>query len=169
MFKQINNKKAFTLIELLVVISIIGLLSTLAVTSLSRAKAKARDAKRMSDLKTVSKALEFFYLDNGYYPTESYGDVTSCDNNEVIAFYDDVIIGDFALCPRTTFKKGSNLYMTSLPVTPTPNQGYYYYGPTTSFEPPCVFSYDIESYGSNYMFWCRGGNCQLSNGSTFCG
>ncbi len=53
-----RNKKGFTLIELLVVIAIIGLLSTLAVVSLNSARAKARDAKRVSDVKQLSTVIE---------------------------------------------------------------------------------------------------------------
>ena len=63
------NKKGFTLIELLVVIAIIGLLSTLAVVALGSARVKARDAKRLSDLKQVQTALELYYTDKGVYPT----------------------------------------------------------------------------------------------------
>jgi len=62
------NKKGFTLIELLVVIAIIGLLSTLAVVALGSARAKARDSKRLSDLKQVQTALELYYTDQGQYP-----------------------------------------------------------------------------------------------------
>lgn len=56
--KQMKKKKGFTLIELLVVIAIIGLLSTLAVVSLNGARAKARDASRLSALKQMSTAIE---------------------------------------------------------------------------------------------------------------
>lgn len=63
------NKKGFTLIELLVVIAIIGLLSTLAVVALGSAREKARDSKRLSDLKQVQTALELYYTDQGSYPT----------------------------------------------------------------------------------------------------
>ena len=65
------NKKGFTLIELLVVIAIIGLLSTLAVVALSSARLKARDSKRLSDLKQIQTALELYYTDNNAYPTEA--------------------------------------------------------------------------------------------------
>lgn len=63
------NKKGFTLIELLVVIAIIGLLSTLAVVALGSARQKARDSKRLSDLKQIQTALELYYTDNNAYPT----------------------------------------------------------------------------------------------------
>ncbi|MFA5175283.1 MAG: prepilin-type N-terminal cleavage/methylation domain-containing protein [Patescibacteria group bacterium] len=65
------NKKGFTLIELLVVIAILGLLSTLAVVALGSAREKARDSKRLSDLKQVQTALELYYTDKGAYPTET--------------------------------------------------------------------------------------------------
>lgn len=58
-----TNKKGFTLIELLVVIAIIGLLSTLAVVALSSARQRARDSKRLSDLKQLQTALELYYQD----------------------------------------------------------------------------------------------------------
>ena len=56
-----KKKKGFTLVELLVVIAIIGLLSTLAFVSLNAARGKARDAKRVSDVKQIQSALELFY------------------------------------------------------------------------------------------------------------
>lgn len=62
------KNKGFTLIELLVVIAIIGLLSTLAVVALNSARAKSRDAKRVSDVKQVQTALELYYNDNNAYP-----------------------------------------------------------------------------------------------------
>ncbi len=62
------NKKGFTLIELLVVIAIIALLSTLAVVALGSARQKARDAKRLSDIKQVQTALELYFTDKSGYP-----------------------------------------------------------------------------------------------------
>ena len=62
------NKKGFTLIELLVVIAIIGLLSTFAVVALSQTRAKARDARRLADLKQIQLALEQYYYDHSAYP-----------------------------------------------------------------------------------------------------
>lgn len=63
-----NNKSGFTLIELLVVIAIIGLLSTLSILALNTARARARDAKRISDVKQIQTALEMYYNDTSDYP-----------------------------------------------------------------------------------------------------
>ena len=65
---MMKKNKGFTLIELLVVIAIIGLLSTLAVVALGNARQKARDAKRLSDLKQLQTALELYYTDQTDYP-----------------------------------------------------------------------------------------------------
>ena len=65
-----TEKKGFTLIELLVVIAIIGLLSTLSIIALNSARARARDAKRISDVRQIQLALEMFYNENNRYPDE---------------------------------------------------------------------------------------------------
>ncbi|MCX6792865.1 MAG: prepilin-type N-terminal cleavage/methylation domain-containing protein [Candidatus Falkowbacteria bacterium] len=66
---NLKSEKGFTLIELLVVIAIIGVLSTMAIIALGNARAKARDARRVADIKQISTALELYYSDYGYYPT----------------------------------------------------------------------------------------------------
>lgn len=66
-------KKGFTLLELLVVIAIIGVLSSVVIVSLSNAKAKARDAKRIQDLSQIKTALDLYYNNNGYYPQTGCG------------------------------------------------------------------------------------------------
>ena len=64
-----NNKtKGFTLIELLVVIAIIAILSTVVMTSLSTARVKGRDARRLRDIDELQKSLNLYYDTCGGYP-----------------------------------------------------------------------------------------------------
>lgn len=67
MFKK-NLKRGFTLIELLVVIAIIGILSGIVVTSLGGQRARARDARRTSEIQNIALAMQIYIDKNGYYP-----------------------------------------------------------------------------------------------------
>lgn len=69
--RQAKSRKflrGFTLIELLVVIAIIGLLATIVTVSVNSARIKARDTKRIADLKQLSSALALYYDTTGHYP-----------------------------------------------------------------------------------------------------
>ena len=67
--EHMKKNKGFTLIELLVVIAIIGILSSVVLASLNTARLKARDTRRVSDIKSIQLALEFYYDSLGAYPT----------------------------------------------------------------------------------------------------
>ncbi len=73
-FTKKKGQKGFTLIELLVVIAIIGILATIVLVSLNTARQKARDVRRVSDLRQVALALEMYYDDNGGYPADTTAD-----------------------------------------------------------------------------------------------
>ena len=62
------SKKSFTLVELLVVVAIISILASALMVGLGGARKKARDARRISDLRTVQSSLEVYYAQNGIYP-----------------------------------------------------------------------------------------------------
>lgn len=76
MNKFLRNK-GFTLIELLVVVAIIGLLSSVVLASLNTARTKANDAARISGIRQLQSALEFYYDKYGSYPNSGW--VRSCD------------------------------------------------------------------------------------------
>lgn len=68
-----QNFQGFTLIELLVVIAIIGLLASIVLVSVQGPRVSARDTKRLGDLNQITKAIQFYWIENGYYPKESDG------------------------------------------------------------------------------------------------
>lgn len=74
------KRHAFTLVELLVVISIIGLLSTVAVVGMNSARVASRDVKRKADLRQISQAIEMFANANGYLPRNGAGWCTYISN-----------------------------------------------------------------------------------------
>lgn len=61
-------KKGFTLIEILIVVAIIAILASIVLVGLTGARAKARDAKRISDVTSVQNVLELYYTRCGFYP-----------------------------------------------------------------------------------------------------
>lgn len=61
-------RNGFTLIELLVVIAIVGILASVILASLNQSRVRARDAKRISELQEINKALDMYYSDHGRYP-----------------------------------------------------------------------------------------------------
>jgi len=63
-----SKEKGFTLIELLVVVAIIGLLASVVLASMSTARSKGRDARRLADMATIQRALELYWSDNRQYP-----------------------------------------------------------------------------------------------------
>lgn len=72
-FPNIKNRRGFTLIELLVVVAIIGILASVVLASLNTARAKGRDARRISDFEQIRTALNLYASDNGgSFPTGSY-------------------------------------------------------------------------------------------------
>lgn len=63
-----SKTRGFTLIELLVVISVISLMSTVIMTSLNTARAKARDAQRLQNIRQLKTAIQLYITDQGNPP-----------------------------------------------------------------------------------------------------
>jgi len=123
------QKKAFTLIELLVVIAIIGLLAAMAVVALSNARMKARDARRVADVRQMQTALEMYNLDNNSYPDAGYA-------------WSSVATYCLSSNGWTSATCGTTTYMAIAPTAPTPatdgsctatDNSYSYSGTATNY------------------------------------
>jgi prepilin-type N-terminal cleavage/methylation domain-containing protein len=105
-------KKGFTLIELLIIIAIIGILATVVIISLSEARARARDGRRLTDLDQIQKALEQYKDANGSYPIIGHG-------TDDIRWIDSVHNGAIEMKePWSWIEELSPTFMPIMPIDP---------------------------------------------------
>lgn len=95
-----RSHSGFTLVELLITITIIAILSAIALVSYTSFIKSSRDAKRQSDVKFIQSALEQYHADQKYYPAS-------------ITFGNPLVFG-------------SKTYMTKVPNDPLSSQNYSY-------------------------------------------
>jgi prepilin-type N-terminal cleavage/methylation domain-containing protein len=69
------SQRGFSLIELIIVIAIIVLLASIVIQSVYGAQFKAHDVRRVSEMQSIQKALELYYIAHGVYP---FPDVDGC-------------------------------------------------------------------------------------------
>lgn len=70
MITQRNHKHGFTLIELLITVSIIGILTSVAIPKMGNLVRKARESATLGNLGALRSALNIYYGDTGFYPSE---------------------------------------------------------------------------------------------------
>ncbi len=64
----LKKQGGFTLLELLIVIVIIGILALLIIPNITSAPKKARDTQRKTDLRSIQKGLEEYFVSSNVYP-----------------------------------------------------------------------------------------------------
>lgn len=63
-----RKQRGFTIVELLIVIVVIAIIAAISIVAYSGIQQRGRDAQRQSDIATITKALEMYYLDEGRFP-----------------------------------------------------------------------------------------------------
>jgi prepilin-type N-terminal cleavage/methylation domain-containing protein len=102
------KRRAFTIIELLVVITVMAVLSTIALFGFNKVQAAARDTARQQIMKGFQAALQRYYGENQAYP---YGTSSTCQYSNPVNIQDLVYGG-------SSFNLVSKGYLESIPLDP---------------------------------------------------
>mgnify|MGYP000868752149 CR=1 FL=1 len=120
-----SHRPGFTIFEGLIVLAVFGVFATLAVLSLNSARARMRDAQRLSNVSIVRTALSRYWLEKATYPASSEGvnlgePGTKTDALTADGFVDRADIGD------------KQVYI-QVPTGPNANEYYRYKGGPNGF------------------------------------
>lgn len=136
--KEIST--GFTLVELLVVIMIIGVLAMILVALVNSATVKGRDAKRLSDMQSISTAMEMKRIDNN---NKGYPDIA---NNQQI-----IPANSHVLAP----------YLDSVPRDTTPNHEYRWKDRNTPST--CYCAWVLKETNNHWILANSGGVKEVSS------
>lgn len=70
-----QSQSGLTLIELLIVIAIIGILTSVTLVSVRRSRDKAYEVRAKSELLSIAKSLQLYWIDHSEYPPDANRDV----------------------------------------------------------------------------------------------
>lgn len=144
--------RGFTLIELLVVIAIIGLLSSVVLVSMGSTREKAKDARRLADMRQIVSAQALFYNTNDrYYECGNAAGGGDCGT----ATWPSSISTYMPRVPRDPKNTSPNIYMW---VDNTP-------GTATSFCAYAVLEEKLTCNNTRYYTASRVGNSEICSAS----
>ncbi|MFA4880019.1 MAG: prepilin-type N-terminal cleavage/methylation domain-containing protein [Candidatus Doudnabacteria bacterium] len=160
--RQVKSRKfltGFTLIELLVVIAVIGLLATVVTVSVNSARKKARDVKKISDLKQIQTALQLFYDKNQRMPNNYNPCCGACEDTYYNQSMQEIVNDGF---------------LTSIPRSPG-NGSYCYYNYGAGNQIGAILVTTLENYSGTTGLagscrpWAPNANwCSQSNNNYHC-
>jgi type II secretion system protein G len=164
MTSSLRQRRGFTLVELLVVIAIIGLLSTLAVVSLTSVRQKGRDARRVSDIKAIQLSLDLYAVDQNGYPKQGDG------SNAAVAAAGNCLSATNGFAADC---KGRE-YLKKVPSNPSPGGIAYTYKGMGTCDTTCTdyqILFQLEADTGEYKAATAGKTpaCTATSGNVTCG
>jgi prepilin-type N-terminal cleavage/methylation domain-containing protein len=166
---MLRRVKGFTLIELLIVVAIIAILAAIAIPNFLEAQTRSKVARVKSDQRTLSTALEAYYIDNNAYPAQASAGADGIFN--VYSGYMDgttpppgfgqaAMTKDSCLAKMSSFriKADQNDQLQTL-TTPTAFLSAYLADPFADTKGAC-FAYSALAVngGSGWIIWSYGPN-----------
>lgn len=134
-----KDNHGFSLVELLVVIAAIGLLTSIAVVALGGARQKARNVKRLADVRQIMMSLEMYNTDTSGYPDP--GDAVVLGRGE----YQALCQGGF----KDECDADDTVFQGQIPTAPTPVDGDCTEGEND-------YTYEIDASGEYVITFCLG-------------
>ena len=140
---QSTSNRGFTLIELMVVIVILGILAGLIVPRIMGRPEEARRVMAKMQIKSLETALNFYNLDNGFYPDTEQG---------LQALIEQPDSGQIP----NNWKTGGYMDKGRLPKDPWKNDFIY-------LSPGVHGDFDISSYGADRVPGGEDKNSDINN------
>lgn len=142
----------FTLVELLIVVAIMGILASLIIANVTRAKVKAEDGKRISDLNQLKTAMQLYHNEYGVWPPG---------------------VVRFSACPNTACLPGmvfTNQDETQIYMREVPDYDFYYNPITPIYYEyvACVLLEDASNPAILDQKKCNGGSNVMANAYCVC-
>ncbi len=136
-----SRSSGFTLIEVMVVVVILSILAAIVVPKIMGKPDEARVTKVLSDIRSLSAALDLYRLDNFTYPTTDQG-------------IEALVTAPGSLSSGARYQEGG--YIDRMPKDPWGN-AYNYLQPGTHG------SFDIYSLGADNAPGGQGANADIGN------
>lgn len=110
--RHTKRRRGFTLVELLVVMAVISLLSSVVLSSMQSAREKAREGRKIAELRSMISAIKLYAEARGSFPANK--GTTWC--NPGVSYAGSVCLSELV----------SDGYFSTLPRSPDIRPYYYY-------------------------------------------
>lgn len=114
-----KSTNGFTVVELLIVIAVVAILAAITIISYNLVQLRSLDARRLSDITNIEKALEIYKAKHGAFPAMSTD--ASCYISGNMSLYESN-----TLCPAT-FLKDLHPYIEKKVMDGKDNHNHDYY------------------------------------------